>query len=453
VTMEKIHIDAEATNKTGKLSDTEVDLHEMTYLLDDEPFRMKGSVHNFVNYEYDIDIDGLIDLEKIVKLYPIPGTTVTGTMDIDVESSGKLSTLKSMNFDSLKSSGTVEFKNIALTTKSMAQPLKISDAKMTFTPQKIVVEKFNGSVGNSDFSITGHLLDYHSWVFQTGRNIKGDLTLTSDTLDYNAMFPSPATSHAVAKDTSKSASPAVVSIPGQIDFTFDAKVGYIRFDQMKIKDFAGEIRIKDGVMSLNETGFTSEDADFKINGTYDTRDIKHPLFDLVMDIDKLDFNKAFSMFETVKNAAPAAKNTDGVFSTKYHLKGELSPEFSPLLETLEGGGTIIIQDAQVKGMKMFSNVSGITKKQELADPHLKDITMETEIKGGKIYIKPFSFQIGKYFTELEGSQSFDNKMDYVLKLSAPAFHKIKIPFRISGTTDKPIVKVGKGHEKFDFTDF
>jgi hypothetical protein len=79
--------------------------------------------------------------------------------------------------------------------------------------------------------------------------------------------------------------------------------------------------------------------------------------------------------------------------------------------------------------------------------------METEIKGGKVLVKPFSFLIGKYQTELEGSQSFTNVMDFVLKISVPPLNKIKIPFRISGTVGNPVVKLGKGHENFDFSTF
>jgi hypothetical protein len=445
--MENIHINAEAVNKTGHIRDTRVDIHQLTYLLDGEPFQMKGSIHDLTNYAYDLAIDGLIDFEKLTKLYPVNGISLTGTMDVDVETSGKLSTLRAKRFDSLTSSGSIVIKNVVFTSRDLPQVLKISDAKLTFTPEELSLEKFNASLGKSNLSLKGHLFDYHSYFFDTGRNVRGDLELASDTLDLN-QFLTPSTT----KDSTQSGM-KTAEIPKGIDFTFDANIGFIRFNQMRIEDLAGEIRIKDGVLSLRETGFTSQDAKFALNGSYDTRDMKHPAFDMVIDINKLDINKAYSMFESVQSAAPAAQNTDGVVTTKYHLKGELGPDLSPVMASLTGGGTIIIEDAEIKGMKMFNNVSAISNKKELNDPKVKNITMETEIKGGKVYIKPVSFQIGKYFTELEGSQSFDNTMDYVLKISVPSLHKLKVPFHISGTVSKPVVKLGKGHEKFDFSKF
>ena len=448
VAMEKIQIDAEAVNSTGKLTDTRIDLHRMTYLLDQEPFEMKGSVRNLADYSYDLKIDGLIDLAKLTQLYPVTGASLSGTMDVDVETSGKLSNIKAQQFDSLKSSGSIEIKNVVLADKDMPQTITIADAKIQFTPQQITLERFTGTLGKSNFAITGRLMDYHSYFFETGRNVKGDLEFSSDTLNLNELLSAPKP----RKDTLQSAL-KTMEVPKGVDFTFDAKIGFIKFNKMVIEDLVGEIKIKDGVLSLNETGFTSANAKFSLTGEYDTLDMNHPLFDMVVDINKLDINKAYSMFETIQTTAPSAKNSDGVFSTKYHLRGELNKSFSPLMETLIGGGTIVIEDAQIKGMEVFNHVSNITKKKELNDPKVKNITLETEIKGGKVFIKPVTFQIGKYLTELEGSQSFDNTMDYVLKISVPSLHKIKVPFHISGTVNKPIVKLGKGHENFDFSTF
>ena len=134
--MENIQIDGEAVNKTGHIKDTRIDLHHITYLLDGEPFDMKGSIRDLTDYAYDLDIDGLIDFEKLTKLYPIPGVSLTGSMDVDVETSGKLSTLRARKYDSLKSSGTITLKNVAFTSQDLPQVLRISDATLRFTPKK-----------------------------------------------------------------------------------------------------------------------------------------------------------------------------------------------------------------------------------------------------------------------------------------------------------------------------
>jgi AsmA protein len=159
------------------------------------------------------------------------------------------------------------------------------------------------------------------------------------------------------------------------------------------------------------------------------------------------------MFETVQAAAPAAENTDGIFSTRYELKGDLAQDFTPIMTTLKGKGVITVTNAQIKGMQLFNHIGKVTKKDELSDPKVEEIVMDTEIKDAKVWIKPFSFQVGVYHAEMEGSNGFDNTLNYVLWISRPPLNKIKIPFHVTGTVDNPVIKLGKGHENFDFSDF
>jgi len=444
VPMEHIQIDAEVLNPSGRLEDTQIDLHAMTYQIEGESFSMSGSIRNLTDYDYDLTIDGLIDFEKLMKIYPVEGIALTGAMDVHVKTSGKVSDLEARRFDLLTSSGSIEIRNINFTDRELSKSIALTNGTLHFTPESIALQNLNGRMGRTHFVIQGHLFDYMPALLRTGKAIKGDLDLKCDTLDFNEQL----VSGNDVPDSSRS-SLKILEIPKGIDFTFDAAIGFVKFHRVNMDDLKGGIRLKDGILTLNETGFTSQGAKFTVNGNYNTNDLNHPGFDMKIDIDKLDINKGLQLFQT----KPTDKTTDGLFSTQYHLKGELAADYSLVLSTLAGNGTIIIEDAQVKGMKVLNHVSRITKKAELNDAHVQDIVMETEIKGGKLLIKPFSFLIGKYRTELEGSQGFDDVMDYVLRISVPPLNKIKIPFHISGTLSKPVVKVGKGHEQFDFSTF
>jgi hypothetical protein len=446
IPIESIHLNAEIFNSTGQLADTRINLNKITYTVDGEPFIVSGKISDLTDYNYNLKIDGLMDLGKLTSIYPIKDATVSGTIDVDIETAGKMSDLQAKRFKLLKTSGSMEVKNMEYNAKGMFAKLKLTDAKIGFTPDKIIFNSFIGEIARTNFTINGHLFDYFSSVFDTGRPIKGDLQMTADTLNLNEML----SDDDKPKDTTQSNLQPVI-IPTNIDFTFDSEIGFVKFHQMDITNLKGEIRVRNGVFTLNETGFNAADAKFGINADYDTRDPKHPMFDLVLDIDKLDLNKGYAMFGILQAAAPAAKTTDGVFTTKYSLKGEIGPDFKPIYETLTGNGTIIIEEAQIKGMTALGHVSKITKKEELNNPKVKDIVMETEIKGGRIYIKPFSFKLGKFTTDFAGNHGFNNTLNYVLRLGIPPFNKLKIPFNITGTMDKPIIKLGKGHENYDFS--
>jgi AsmA protein len=187
------------------------------------------------------------------------------------------------------------------------------------------------------------------------------------------------------------------------------------------------------------------DSKFIIDGDYKVSN-NIPMFDLDIDIKDLDINKAYQMFIDDTELAPA----EGAFSTKYALKGNLTPDFSIITSDLKGKGTIYIDNVSVKELKLFNHIKGISKKDEFNNPQLNEVVLDTEIKDSKFLIYPCTIKVNKFLTEIEGEQTFDSKMNYMVKISVPPLKKVKIPISIVGTTDKPAIKLGKGFDNSDF---
>ncbi|MBS1651828.1 MAG: AsmA family protein [Bacteroidetes bacterium] len=448
IEMDSIHVNAEVMNNSGKLEDTKVNVKNLVFLLDGEPFVMSGGIADMKDYNYKFKIDGLIDFEKLTKVYPINNTIIKGAADIDINTDGSLTKIENKQFSQLNASGTIEIKKAYYKTLELAFPLQINDALLSFDDDKIILSRFVSEFGKSNISLSGHLFNYMPFLLKPNSPLKGDVTLRCDTIDMNQWFPnsvSAGSSKSAPNDTSKTKASEILVIPPYIDFTIDSDIKQLKFGAMNISNLDGEIKIKNSVCTLNETGFNTMDSKFILSGDYDTRNPNNPIFDLDINIAKLDFNKAYKTFVDPKGTAPA----EGNFSTKYSMRGLVGQDFSPILSTLTGSGTIVIDSVKVKGMKIMNTLKNVSKKDEFNNPSLSDVSIETEIKGGKIFMKPFSFQAGKFLTEVDGWQGFDEKMEYFIKLSVLPFKKIKIPISVSGTSDKPIIKMGKGFSNAD----
>jgi hypothetical protein len=464
IALDSIHLDSEVSNGTGQIADTRISLNKITFLLDSEPFQMSGLISNLKDYDYKLKIIGLLDLGKLARVYPIPNTSLKGTLDFDYTTEGSLSKLEALQYDLLKTEGTLEVKNLSYKSKDVKFPIHLDDAFFKFTPDKIILKRFTAEFGKSNVTLKGHLRNYIPWLLKHDAPINGDLTMTCDTIDLNQWFPqsvaappaAPASSPAAVSAKSakvdsaalkaKAAQMQVLMIPKNLNFIIHSDFKLVNFGKMEIVNLTGGLKIANGILTLDETGFNSMDSKFLLSGDYNTTDLKHPTFDLAIGIEKLDINKAYQMFINDKATAPAKGN----FSTNYNLKGDLNPDFTPIYSSLTGGGKIIIDSVSMKGMKLMNHVNKASKKNEFKDPDLTDIVMETEIKGGKVFIKPFTFKVSKYLTEVEGWQSFDDQMEYLIKMSVPPFNRLKIPISIKGTSDKPIIKMGNDFKDGDF---
>jgi AsmA protein len=439
--IENAHLYLEAVNETGKIKDTKFIIDTLTYSIDGESFLVEGSISDLEKYNYDLQVNGRLYLEKLNSILSFTQNKMSGEVNVNFHTAGNLSDLKLKRYHLLPTSGQMRMKNIDIEAGIFPHDLLIKDGHLFFSNEKIFLDTLHGAIGKSKFNLTGHLYNYLAYVFHSNEKIRGDLLFESEHFSLNELL-----SDDIAHRDTVHHDLTTIEIPRNIEFVFDSKIGELEFKDIIADKFRGELIIKDGVLTLNETRFNVLESEFQVTGDYDARDITRPAFDIALKVTDLDINKAHTAFNTVRAIAPAAEHTFGIFSIDYKLKGTLHPNLHPLFESFEGNGTVSIRDAQVNGMKVFHHISGLTKKEALMNPTLKNIVMETNVEKGTFYVKPFSMKLAGFDTDIEGQHDFTGAMNYVLRIAIPPFDLVRIPLHINGTYDNPKIHLGKGHE-------
>lgn len=449
--IENIGITAMAVNTTGKAENTRLDFDQLTFLMEGNPFSLKGYIEDFVKMNYDFKIKGLLDLEKLTKVFPIEDVTLLGTIDTDIESNGSIVDIENKNFSKIACTGNLLLENFKYKSPSFVRSLHLNKAFLKLTPEKIVMTKCEGRVGKTKFSMTGDLTNYMYFVTSNSDMITGDLKLISDTLDLTPWIDKTYTSKrknlpAVVEPTpTNSVDQDIWEVPKNVNFVFDSQIEHVFYQDMHITKLRGEIVIRNGVLTLHETGFNTLGAYFSVEGDYNTVDNKRPFFDVHLDIRELDINKAYREIALVRKLAPAAGDTYGLVSVNYKLMAELTRKGMIRFSTLKGGGNVTIKDAKINGMKMFDEISKSAKKQEVKNPDLKNFSMDSYITDNRLFIKPFSLKVNGLNTDIEGSNDIaGGSLDYLIKIELIPIDKMKIPFHVTGTYDDPKVTMGKG---------
>lgn len=440
--MEKLHLILEATNETGRLRDTRLNIDTLTYSIDGENFFVTGQISDLERINYDLSVKGVLYLDKLNRILRLNDIVMAGEIGLDLETSGNYEDLMAERYHKLPTSGQIRMNGLIFQSQQIPHGLKVRHGHLLFTNEKIHLDTLYGSIGESSFSLKGHLTNYLAYVLHNEEEIRGDLEFQSEYFNLNELMRS----EKLTRNDTAHHHLEKFDIPKNINFTFDAEITNLIYKELIILDLRGEVVLNDGMLSLKETDFHSLDAHFRIAGDYDTRDVHHPKFDLAVNVEDLDIGKAHAAFATVQAVAPASEHTYGVFSVDYSLKGELLPNMFPVLSSLQGGGTIRIREATINGMKLFHHISGLTKKESLRNPELKDIVMETRVENGTVFVKPFSMNLAGFTTDIEGRHELTGTMNYVLKIGLPPFDVVKIPLHVSGTYDKPKIHLGKGHE-------
>ena len=154
-----------------------------------------------------------------------------------------------------------------------------------------------------------------------------------------------------------------------------------------------------------------------------------------------------------REMASAAENAEGIISLDYKVAGKLNNEMMPIYPSIIGGGTLSVKNVKMKGFKMFSAVSKKTGKDGIKNPDVSNVAIKSTIKNNIITIERFKFKVAGFRPRIEGTTSFDGRLNIKMRLGLPPLGIIGIPLSVTGTKDNPKVKLGRKTEDLEETEY
>ncbi len=402
-------------NSSGKMAETVIAINDFSMLMDGEKFTANLTLENLDDYTWDIKANGGVDIEKMTKIFPLEGMTLAGKVKGDFQTKGKMSDVTAERYDRLPTSGSVSLKDFNFSMKDMPD-VTVSNSDAVFDPKKIELKNTNGTIGKSDFDVSGAVSNYIGYVFGKNEIIKGNVVFNSTLLDLNEFM----TETEAPTTTTDSASYGVIPIPDNIDFILHSSIKTVKMMDYTMTDLNGDIIAKDGIANMSNVKFNMLGGAFGVNGSYNAKDLQHPKYDLALKIDGLSIQQAATSFSIVKTYVPIAGLVTGNFSTDFKVNGELGQDLMPKMTTVNGGGLVKIAQAALTQSKLVSGVTSLTQLNDTDQVSLKDVLMSASISDGRLSVKPFDVKFGSYVTTVSGSTGVDGTIDYSLKMMVPA---------------------------------
>lgn len=416
VPLEQINVVASVQNEIGQMEQTVITVSDFNMMMDGEQLSGNMTLRDLDNYTWDAALKGAIDLTTLTKIYPLEDMNISGKLIADIETEGQMADVEAERYDRLPTSGTMTAQNIKYSSKDMPHDVIINSAKVTFNPQRLTINNFDGASGSSDVKLEGYLSNYLGYMFNEKALLEGQLNVNSNKVNLNDWM---ADDSETETDTSSVAS-GVLEVPQNVDFEINASINEVLYDNLTLSNVDGKITINDGIARMEGVKFNSLDGDFALNGSYNTQNPQKPLFDIDFDINDLSVQEAFKSFVTIQKLAPVAENVNGEFSTDFTIGGLLGQDMMPEFSSLTGGGIIKILQASLQDSKIISGITNLTKLNDTDVVALKDIILKAKVEDGRLKVQPFDLNIGNYQATIAGSNGIDGSLDYTVKMDIPA---------------------------------
>lgn len=413
-----IQVKSQITNPDGVIDHTVVNVPAFHLEFGQVPVDGRLLLKNPTTDPYvDMALKGKLDLKQLTAIFPMKDMTLSGILDADVQAAGRKSSIDKGQYEAFKASGQILANNFNYAGKNVPMPVSVSTAKMVFSPKNITLSNLSAKVGKSDFAANGSVNNYLSYFFKKNQALQGNFNMSSNLIDVNELMGPKSTTEESGKKTDSKLS--VFEVPGNIDFNLAAKAGRVLYDTYDITNAHGTLLVKNKTVTFKDMALNMLDGTVKMNGSYATVDPKKPKVDVDFGIEKMDIQKAFSAFNTVKLLAPVAKYTKGIFSTNLKFNSDLDEHMMPVYSSINAEGLTNIIQAVLDGFEPLNKLASSLSSDKFKKLELNNLITKFKIKDGRLNVAPFDIKKDGIVMNVQGSNGLDQTMDYNLGLNLP----------------------------------
>ena len=258
-------------------------------------------------------------------------------------------------------------------------------------------------------------------------------------------------------------------IPKFFDLVLNSRVDNVTYDNLKLTNAQGVVTVNDQTATLKSMKFNTLGASFGTTGSYSSKNLAHPKFNFGLNIKDLNFQKAFSAFNTIKTLVPLASQVEGVFGTTFNVSGEMGPDMLPNLATLSGKGLFDVVRAAIGQSDALNKIASLTTLPDLKNFVVINKKIQANLVNGNLVVQPFDLAIGDIKMTLGGQNSLTGALAYVTAINTPTgklgnalnsqltkltgvqniqgTDRVTLGLDIGGTVKAPIVKLTSGSMK------
>ncbi len=424
--IKNINMDLSIKNTSGLAEDTYVDINKASFAIENDSFELSSKITELLgNTKVSSHIVCNMDLSNISEAYPMPeAIDLKGLLDADINTSFDMESIEKKRYENTALNGHLKVNELRYNSDNLSGPLKIHDASMEFFPAKVLLNNMNGQLGKTDFKVDGTIKNLLGFLFNDEK-VSGNFKMNSVNFDLGD-FMSKEDVVELEKDKtalnqeSTELKTEKIQIPAFLDCTIDAQANSVVYDNLILRNVKGQLKIVDQQAILTNFQSSFYNGTLNLNGFTSTKG-KIPGFSMQLDMSSLDLEETFKNVELFRILAPMAAALKGNLNSAIKISGNLNDDFTPDLESISGNllAEVLGMELNPENAKILNSLNSQLNFIEADKFNLKTIKTALSFKDGMVNVKPFTIKYEDIAITVDGSHSFDKKLNYNLNFEVP----------------------------------
>jgi len=421
-----VFLDIQLNNTTGITEDTYVDINKASFMIDEDKFNLTSKISELMgNTKVKAHIDGAMNLANLSKAYPIPAEyDLKGMLKADITTVFDMASVEKKQYEKTNTTGILSVDNFEYNSEELANPVKFITARLTFNPKTVTLNSLNGTTGKTDFDVTGTINNLLGFMFNDEK-VEGNFNLKSNTFALSDfMVAEEKTTSPNTNSNDKTEGVALkekIKIPSFLDATINANAKQVIYDNIVLNDVNGVLKIKDETATLSNMTSGVFGGKMAFNGEVSTKS-ETPTFAMKLDLKQLGIEETFKSIELFKALAPIAQIFKGKLTSDISLSGNLTDDLLPNLLSLSGDlfADIVPDEINTESAPLLNAFMGKLNFIDLKQLDLKELKTSLTFKDGIVTVKPFTLNYKDIAINVDGSHTFDKKLNYKATLQVPS---------------------------------
>ncbi len=424
--IKNINMDLSIKNTSGLAEDTYVDINKASFAIENDSFELSSKITELLgNTKVRSHIVCNMDLANISEAYPIPeAIDLKGLLNADINTSFDMESIEKKRYENTTLNGHLKVNELRYNSDNLSGPLKIHDASMVFFPAKVLLNNMNGQLGKTDFKIDGTIKNLLGFVFNDEK-VTGSFKMNSNTFDLGDFMSKeditePGKDKSVLNQESTELTAEKIQIPAFLDCTIDARANSVVYDNLILRNVKGQLKIVDQQAILSNFQSSFYNGTLNLNG-YTSSKGETPGFSMQLDMSSLDLEDTFKNVELFRILAPMAAALKGNLNSVIKISGNLNDDFTPDLKTISGNvlAEVSAMELNPENAKILNTLNSRLNFIEVDKFNLKTLKTILSFKDGTVNVKPFTVKYDDIAITVDGSHSFDKKLNYNLNIEVP----------------------------------
>lgn len=331
----------------------------------------------------------------------------------------------------------------------LASPICLKTLDFDFSLGRFNINECRAEIDDSDIQLWGDIYNIGEFMDGTGL-LTGELSLESDHMNLNRLMAltGDEESQEVAEEAVQeieegkdTISSGPIMIPKGIDLTLYTNLSKVDFNDHTFNNVGGDISIKDGVMILQELGFSSKAAEMQLTAIYRTPNVQDRFMELDFHLLDIEIDELIDIVPSVDSIMPMLKALSGKAQFHFAAQTYLEPDYVtygplyPQMFTLMSNAVIEGANLQVLDCEMFDEIKRKLLMSKDAKPVIDSLDVEIQVLDGKVDVYPTRIKMDRYEAILSGRHNIDAGLSCNYNISLV---KCPLPIRLGVTISGPL---------------